>query len=49
VLNRDVPCRHCHTWFCPEGHHHCLALVEPAEIVSAACELVTTPAEAGGR
>ncbi len=39
VLSRDVPCRWCYRRICPEGHHHCLRLVEPAEVAAAAREL----------
>jgi lipopolysaccharide heptosyltransferase II len=40
VLARDVPCRWCYKSVCPEGHHHCLRLVEPGEVVAAALELL---------
>jgi ADP-heptose:LPS heptosyltransferase len=40
VLSRDVPCRFCYASVCPQGHHDCLRLVTPDEIVSAAVELV---------
>jgi hypothetical protein len=40
VLFRDVPCKHCHKSVCPEGHGHCLTLVEPAEVVQAALALL---------
>jgi len=39
VLNVEVPCRDCHTWYCPEGHHDCLDRVEPGAIVQAVLEL----------
>ncbi len=39
VLNVDVPCRNCLKSVCPEGHHHCLRLVRPEQIVQAAIEL----------
>jgi lipopolysaccharide heptosyltransferase II len=44
VLYQDVPCRFCYKSVCPEGHNHCLSLVPPESIVSAALELA---AEAG--
>jgi lipopolysaccharide heptosyltransferase II len=39
VLSHDVPCRSCFKSICPEGHHHCLALVTPEQVVQAAVEL----------
>jgi ADP-heptose:LPS heptosyltransferase len=35
VLNHDVPCKYCYKSVCPEGHHHCLALVPPEAVVEA--------------
>jgi lipopolysaccharide heptosyltransferase II len=46
VLFHDVPCRNCYRSVCPEGHHACLAGVEPARVVAALCELLE---EAGAR
>ncbi|MBF2026261.1 MAG: lipopolysaccharide heptosyltransferase II [Oscillatoriales cyanobacterium C42_A2020_001] len=43
VLFHDVPCRICYKSICPEGHHHCLQLVEPQAIVEAALELLNQP------
>lgn len=48
VLSHDVPCKFCHQSVCPEGHHHCLRLVTPEQVVAAARELLqdtqrTTP------
>ncbi|NJN86645.1 MAG: lipopolysaccharide heptosyltransferase II [Leptolyngbyaceae cyanobacterium SL_7_1] len=40
VLYHDVPCRICYKSICPEGHHHCLQLVEPDRVVQAALELL---------
>jgi ADP-heptose:LPS heptosyltransferase len=40
VLFHDVPCRLCYKSICPEGHHHCLRLVEPQAVVQAALELM---------
>lgn len=39
VLFHDVPCKFCHKSVCPEGHHHCLRLVTPDQVVMAAREL----------
>ena len=40
VLNHDVPCRLCYKSVCPEGHHRCLALVTPGQVVAAARDLL---------
>ncbi|HEY2156305.1 MAG TPA: glycosyltransferase family 9 protein, partial [Isosphaeraceae bacterium] len=40
VLNRQVPCAPCFKSVCPEGHHDCLRLVEPGEVVGAALDLL---------
>lgn len=40
VLYHDVPCRICYKSICPEGHHHCLRLVEPETVVEAAIALL---------
>ena len=50
VLFRDVPCKYCYKSVCPEGHGHCLTLVDPAEVVEAALSLLheTLPAPRGG-
>jgi lipopolysaccharide heptosyltransferase II len=40
VLHHDVPCKYCYKSICPEGHHHCLRLVEPGQVVDAALELL---------
>ncbi len=40
VLNHDVPCKYCYKSICPQGHHDCLRLVTPGEVVNAALELL---------
>lgn len=40
VLNHDVPCKYCYKSVCPEGHHHCLRLVRPDQVVGASVELL---------
>ena len=40
VLFHDVPCRICYKSICPEGHHHCLRLVEPETVVEATLNLL---------
>ncbi|HWP17977.1 MAG TPA: lipopolysaccharide heptosyltransferase II [Burkholderiaceae bacterium] len=47
VLHHDVPCRNCLKSVCPEGHHDCLRLVEPSQVVQAALELMDAPSRAG--
>jgi lipopolysaccharide heptosyltransferase II len=46
VLSHDVPCRWCYKSVCPEGHHQCLRLVEPRQVVEAVLDLL---AESGAR
>lgn len=43
VLSHDVPCRNCYKSVCPQGHHDCLAKVEPAAVADAARALLTKP------
>ncbi|MBK8904997.1 MAG: lipopolysaccharide heptosyltransferase II [Anaerolineaceae bacterium] len=40
VLFHDVPCKYCFKSVCPEGHHNCLRLVTPHEVVQAVQELL---------
>jgi lipopolysaccharide heptosyltransferase II len=40
VLSHDVSCRWCYKSVCPEGHHSCLRMVNPSEVVGAALELL---------
>jgi ADP-heptose:LPS heptosyltransferase len=47
VLNHDVPCKYCYKSICPEGHHHCLRLVRPEQVVGAAIELLGVDAPGG--
>ncbi|HKN88328.1 MAG TPA: glycosyltransferase family 9 protein [Nitrospiraceae bacterium] len=44
VLFQDVPCKYCYKSVCPEGHHNCLRLVEPDQVLHAAAELLKGPA-----
>lgn len=48
VLFHDVPCRICYKSICPEGHHHCLRLVEPETVVQAALDLLKEGGKASG-
>jgi lipopolysaccharide heptosyltransferase II len=40
VLSHDVPCRNCYRSICPMGHHDCLRLVAPEDVVAAVESLV---------
>jgi ADP-heptose:LPS heptosyltransferase len=40
VLSHDVECKFCYRSVCPQGHHHCLDLVEPQAVVQASLELL---------
>jgi lipopolysaccharide heptosyltransferase II len=40
VLNHDVPCKPCYKSVCPMGHHDCLRLVPPEDVVRAARDLL---------
>ena len=40
VLFNDVPCRWCYKSVCPEGHHRCLAGVDPEAVVRAVLALL---------
>jgi lipopolysaccharide heptosyltransferase II len=40
VLFHDVPCRYCYKSVCPQGHHRCLSLVPPEDVVRATEELL---------
>lgn len=40
VLFHDVPCKFCYKSICPEGHHHCLSLVTPDQVMAAVSELL---------
>jgi lipopolysaccharide heptosyltransferase II len=39
VLYHDTDCKYCYKSVCPEKHHNCLRLVQPEEVVEAACDL----------
>jgi lipopolysaccharide heptosyltransferase II len=40
TLSHDVPCKYCYKSICPMGHHNCLRLVPPEDVVNAALELL---------
>lgn len=39
VIVHEVPCKYCYKSVCPLGHHDCLRLIPPDEVVRAAVEL----------
>lgn len=45
VLYEDVACRFCYKSVCPQGHHHCLRLLDPERVAAAARELLDLGAE----
>ncbi len=45
VLFHDVPCKFCYKSVCPEGHHNCLRLVTPDQVVRASIELLNETAK----
>lgn len=40
LLFHDVGCKYCYKSVCPEGHHNCLRLVSPEQVVRACRELM---------
>jgi len=40
LLFHDVPCRFCLKSVCPQGHHACLAKVEPERVARAVRDLL---------
>ncbi len=47
VLYHDVPCKPCYKSICPLGHHDCLRLVPPGDVVQAARDLLEDPGANG--
>lgn len=47
VLSHDVACKNCFKSVCPEGHNHCLTLIDPVSVVQAVMDLLaeTSPKE----
>jgi lipopolysaccharide heptosyltransferase II len=45
VLFHDVPCKFCYKSICPLGHHACLEMVSPAQVVDAVLDLLSETAE----
>jgi lipopolysaccharide heptosyltransferase II len=46
VLSHAVPCAYCYKSTCPQGHHQCLRLVEPDEVVDAVHDMMREAANA---
>ena len=46
VLFHDVPCKYCYKSVCPQGHHDCLRLVRPEDVVTAVIEHCTVEQDA---
>lgn len=44
TLYHDVPCKYCYKSICAMGHHNCLRLVHPDDVVEAALELLAIKA-----
>ena len=40
MLSQDVSCKYCYKSVCPQGHHNCLRLVKPIQVVEAALALL---------
>jgi lipopolysaccharide heptosyltransferase II len=45
VLFHDVACRFCYKSVCPQGHHDCLAKVDPLQVADAVCALLASTAQ----
>jgi lipopolysaccharide heptosyltransferase II len=45
VLFHDVDCRFCYKSVCPQGHHDCLAKIDPQQVADAVCALLSTHRE----
>jgi ADP-heptose:LPS heptosyltransferase len=45
LLFHDVACRYCYKSVCPEGHHDCLAKVDPLQVADAVCSLLASTAQ----
>ncbi len=39
VLFHDVDCKYCYKSVCPQGHHNCLRLLSPSDVLAAVSEL----------
>ncbi len=48
LLYHDVPCKYCYKSVCPLGHHNCLRLVPPTDVVEATLDLLAEIGNGGG-
>jgi lipopolysaccharide heptosyltransferase II len=45
LLFHDVACRYCYKSVCPQGHHDCLAKIDPQQVADAVCSLLDSSAQ----
>jgi lipopolysaccharide heptosyltransferase II len=45
LLFHDVACRYCYKSVCPQGHHDCLAKIEPKRVADAVSSLLASTAQ----
>ncbi len=45
LLFHDVACRYCYKSVCPQGHHDCLAKIDPLRVADAVCSLLASTAQ----
>jgi lipopolysaccharide heptosyltransferase II len=45
LLFHDVACRFCYKSVCPQGHHDCLAKIDPLQVAEAVCSLLASTAQ----
>jgi lipopolysaccharide heptosyltransferase II len=45
LLFHDVACRYCYKSECPQGHHDCLAKIDPLQVADAVCSLLSSTAQ----
>jgi lipopolysaccharide heptosyltransferase II len=45
LLFHDVACRYCYKSVCPQGHHDCLAKIDPLQVADAVCSLLASTAQ----
>jgi ADP-heptose:LPS heptosyltransferase len=45
LLFHDVACRFCYKSVCPQGHHDCLAKIDPRQVADAVCSLLASTAQ----
>jgi lipopolysaccharide heptosyltransferase II len=45
LLFHDVACRYCYKSVCPQGHHDCLAKIDPLRVADAVCSLLASTSQ----